>query len=221
MYKKPANKLVFLCLALYAMQSIKGLSMVDYLADLYNEFMVASETREAFSYQVMISLAYLLALALSIYRAHKNKELFSDFLSIAVVVTKYMLTTLLMEHVLMFIHNNDDVGNAQNIYLALSLLSVLSIYVLYKLHTRFSYQYGDLFFCVVKMSAALVLAHFFLWFKLVVLDIQHEFAWVHYVYSLIVLYISIALAIAMLFPDILRTRVGCIIGLYLPRGRYD
>lgn len=195
--------------------------MFDYLADLYNKFMFASETRQAFSLQVMISLAYLSALGLSMYRAHKNRELFSDFLSIAVVVTKYMLTTLLMEHVLMFIQSNHAVGNAQNIYLAVSAISIFSMYVLYKLHTRFSYQYGDLFFCVMKLSAVLAIAHFIIWFKFVVLDIQHEWAWVHYMYSLIVLYISIALAVAMLFPYILKTRLGCIIGLYLPRGRYD
>lgn len=195
--------------------------MFDYLADIYSEFMVASESRDAFSYQVIISIAYLLALILSMYRAHKNKELFSDFLSISVVVTKYMLTTLLMEHVLMYIQSNHTVGNAQNVYLALSFISLLSMFALYKLHTRFSYQYGALFFCVMKLSALLALAHFVLWFKFVVLDLQHEHAWVHYVYSSTVLYISIALAIAMLFPSILRTRIGCIIGLYLPRGRYD
>ena len=195
--------------------------MFDYLADLYNEFMFASETRKAFSLQVMISLSYLLALGLSMFRAHKNKELFSDFLAIVVVVTKYMLTTLLMEHVLMLIQSNHEVGNTQNIYLALSLLSALSMYVLYKLHDRFSYKYGDLFFCVMKLSALLSVIHFMLWFKFVVLDIQAAHAWVHYLYSALVLYISIALAVAMLFPYILRTRFGCIIGLYLPRGRYD
>ena len=195
--------------------------MFDYLTDLYNDFMFASESRDAFSLQVLISIAYLLALALSIYRAHKNRELFSDFLSIAVVVTKYMLTTLLMEHVLMYIQSSHAVGNAQNVYLALCSFSLLSMYVLYKLHTRFSYQYGNLFFCVMKLSTLLAVAHFVIWFKFVVLDIQSAHAWVHYLYSSTVLYISIALAIAMLFPDVLRTRLGCIIGLYLPRGRDD
>lgn len=73
----------------------------------------------------------------------------------------------------------------------------------------------------MKLSAVLAIAHFVIWVKFVALNIQVEHAYLHYVYSLIVLYISITLAIAMLFPYILKTRLGCIIGLYLPRGRYD
>ncbi|MFK3873056.1 hypothetical protein [Pseudoalteromonas rhizosphaerae] len=195
--------------------------MTTYLSDLYNNLLVATAEHKVFSLQVMISLCYLLALALSIYRANRNKELFSDFLSIAVVVTKYMLTTLLMEKVLMFVANSGRSDLAQNVYLALSSASVLSMFVLYYLHTRFSYKYGDLFFCVMKLSAVLAIAHFVIWVKFVVLNIQVEHEYLHYMYSFIVLYVSIVLAIAMLFPYILRTRFGCIIGLYLPRGRYD
>lgn len=120
--------------------------MITYISDLYNNLLVATAEHEVFSLQVIISLAYLLALILSMYRAHNNKELFSDFLSIAVVVSKYMLTTLLMEHVLMFVAETGRSDLAQNVYLALSSASVLSMLVLYYLHNRFSYQYGDLFF---------------------------------------------------------------------------
>ena len=77
--------------------------MFEYFAELYNKALLVSENREVFSYQVLISLSYLLALILSMVRAVKDKELFSDFLTIAVVVTKYMLTTLLMEYALTYI----------------------------------------------------------------------------------------------------------------------
>lgn len=191
--------------------------MLTYLYDLYNEFMFASETRNAFSLQVVISLSYLLALCLSIFRAFKNKELLSDFLSIAVVVSKYMLTTLMMEHILIFIQENHQVGNAQNVYLALCAFSLLSLFILYRLHTRFSYKYGELFFTVVRLTLVLSVAHLILWVKFVVLDIQEGFAVLHYLYSFTVLYISFVLGVVMLFPKILNTKLGDVLSLRLPR----
>ena len=49
--------------------------MFEYLAELYNKALLVSENREVFSYQVLISLSYLLALILSMVRAVKDKEL--------------------------------------------------------------------------------------------------------------------------------------------------
>jgi len=181
--------------------------MINYIIELYNEFMFASETRDAFSLQVVISLLYLFALVLSVFRAIKNRELFSDFLSIGVVVTKYLLTSLLMEKVLLYIHNSHAVENAQNVYLALCLFNLLSLWLLYLLHKKFSYKFGLLFFCVIKLTVVLSIAHFILWFKFVVLDIQAEHAYIHYMYSFIVLYISIVLAVVMLFPGLLKTKL--------------
>jgi len=192
--------------------------MINYIIELYNEFMFASETRDAFSLQVVISLLYLFALVLSVFRAIKNRELFSDFLSIGVVVTKYLLTSLLMEKVLLYIHNSHAVENAQNVYLALCLFNLLSLWLLYLLHKKFSYKFGLLFFCVIKLTVVLSIAHFILWFKFVVLDIQAEHAYIHYMYSFIVLYISIVLAVVMLFPDLLKTKLKLLLSPSWPFG---
>lgn len=192
--------------------------MINYIIELYNEFMFASETRDAFSLQVVISLLYLFALVLSVFRAIKNRELFSDFLSIGVVVTKYILTSLLMEKVLLYIHNSHAVENAQNVYLALCLFNLLSLWLLYLLHKKFSYKFGLLFFCVIKLTVVLSIAHFILWFKFVVLDIQAEHAYIHYMYSFIVLYISIVLAVVMLFPGLLKTQLKLLLSPSWPFG---
>lgn len=192
--------------------------MFEYLTNLYNELMFASETRHAFSIQVLISLSYLLALVASIIRAVKHTEIFSDFLCISVVVSKYMLTTLLMEHVLIYIQENHKVTNAQNIYLAVFAFNILSIFIVYRLHIRFSYKYGPLFFVVLRLTLVLALAHFILWFKFVVLDIQEGFAVLHYLYSFTVLYISGALGVLMLLPRLVNTRAGRVLSLQLPRG---
>ena len=192
--------------------------MINYIIELYNEFMFASETRDAFSLQVVISLLYLFALVLSVFRAIKNRELFSDFLSIGVVVTKYLLTSLLMEKVLLYIHNSHAVENAQNVYLALCLFNLLSLWLLYLLHKKFSYKFGLLFFCVIKLTIGLSIAHFILWFKFVVLDIQAEHAYIHYMYSFIVLYISIVLAVVMLFPGLLKTKLKLLLSPSWPFG---
>lgn len=192
--------------------------MFEYLTNLYNEFMFASETRHAFSIQVLISLSYLLALAASITRAIKHTEIFSDFLCISVVVSKYMLTALLMEHVLIYIQENHKVANAQNVYLGLCAFNILSIFIVYRLHIRFSYKYGPLFFAVVRLTAVLALAHFILWFKFVVLNAQEGFAVLHYLYSFTVLYISGVLGVLMLLPRLVNTRAGRVLSLQLPRG---
>jgi len=192
--------------------------MFEYLAELYNKALLVSENREVFSYQVLISLSYLLALILSMIRAVKDKELFSDFLTIAVVVTKYMLTTLLMEYALTYIQENHAVDNVQNVYLGLSATSLFSMYVLAKLHEKFSYKFGLLFFCVIKLTVVLSIAHFILWFKFVVLDIQAEHAYIHYMYSFIVLYISIVLAVVMLFPGLLKTKLRLLLSPSWPFG---
>ncbi len=193
--------------------------MLDYLAELYNEFLVVRSTHEVFSWQSVLALAYFVALVCSIYRAHYNKELFSDFLSISVVCVKYLFTSLLMERVLVYIADSGNWHSAQNVYLALFAINILSMYVAYWLHNQLSYKFGLLFFAVIKLTSLVAAAHFLLWFKLIVLDVQETFIWLHYIYSFIVLCVSSMLAIAMLFPNILRTRFGCIIGLSLPRGR--
>ncbi|MCK8127228.1 hypothetical protein MTF66_19605 [Pseudoalteromonas sp. 2CM39R] len=193
--------------------------MFEYLAELYSELLVVRATHKVFSWQSIIAFSYLLALILSIYRAHFNRERFSDFLSIAVVVVKYLLTSLLMERVLIYIETTGNWQAAQNVYLALFAINILSMFVVYLLHARLSYKFGGLFFAVLRITAALALSHFILWFKFVVLNIQEPYPWVHYTYSFVVLCLSAMLAVAMLFPNILLNRFGCIIGLSLPRGR--
>lgn len=193
--------------------------MFDYLAELYNEFLVVRSTHEVFSWQSLIALAYFIALVSSIYRAHFNRELFTDFLSIAVVCVKYLLTSLLMERVLVYIAETGNWHSAQNVYLALFAVNILSMYVVYWLHKQLSFKFGPLFFAVIKLTGLVAAAHFLLWLKVVVLDVQETYIFLHYIYSFIVLCASSLLAIAMLFPNVLRTRFGCIIGLSLPRGR--
>lgn len=184
---------------------------MQYLVDLYNEFLVATAAHEVFSTQVIIALCYTIALIHSIYRAYKHKELFSDFLSIAVVVSKYLLTSLLMEKVLLFVSESGRGDIAQNVYFFLAAFNVMSMAILYMLHTKLSYKFGNLFFCVIKLTTLLSFAHLILWFKLVVLNIQAEHAYVHYIYSFIVLYVSIALAIVMLFPRLLKTKLKVLV----------
>mgnify|MGYP006155099087 CR=1 FL=1 len=192
--------------------------MIEYFAQIYDRVMIASDYHEVFSLQVVISITYLLALFGSVFRAVNHNELFSNFLCISVVVTKYMLTALLMEHILLYIQENNRVDNAQDVYLGLCAFNMLSIFIVYRLHIRFSYKYGPLFFAVVRLTAVLALAHFILWFKFVVLNIQEGFAVLHYLYSFTVLYISGVLGVLMLLPRLVNTRAGRVLSLQLPRG---
>ncbi|MCF2915052.1 hypothetical protein L1266_02385 [Pseudoalteromonas sp. Cn5-37] len=192
--------------------------MFESIQNLYRELMVATENHQVISMQAIIAAMYVLAFATSLFRAIGNKELFSDFLSIATVVVKYAVTSLLMEYVLIFIAENQSIGNTQNIYFVACLINLISIYILYLLHTKFSYKFGLLFFCVIKLTVVLSIAHFILWFKFVVLDIQAEHAYIHYMYSFIVLYISIVLAVVMLFPGLLKTKLKLLLSPSWPFG---
>jgi len=90
---------------------------------------------------------------------------------------------------------------------------------MYKTHLLFSFVFAELFFKVNKLFFILSAFHFIIWVKFVVLDLQQEFSQLHYVYSFIVLYISLVLSFIMLFPDVLRTKFGCIVTFSLPRER--
>lgn len=184
---------------------------MQYLVDLYNELLVVTAVHKVFSVQVIIAISYAVALVLSFCRALRNRELFSDFLSIAVIVFKYQLTSLLMEKVLLYVQETGESGIAQNVYLSVAGINVLSLYILYKLHQHFSYKYGELFLSVFKLTIIVTAAHLIVWIKFVVLNIQEEHAYIHYIYSFIVLYVSIALAIVMLFPRLLKTKLKVLV----------
>ncbi|RJF37055.1 hypothetical protein [Pseudoalteromonas gelatinilytica] len=191
---------------------------MQYLVELYNELLVATAVHKVFSVQVIIAISYAVALVLSFYRALRNRELFSDFLSIAVVVFKYQLTSLLMEKVLIYVQETGESGIAQNVYLSVAGINLLSLYILYKLHQRFSYKYGELFLSVFKLTIVVTIAHLIVWVKFVVLNIQEEHAYIHYMYSFIVLYISIVLAVVMLFPGLLKTKLKLLLSPSWPFG---
>tara|TARA_B100001059_G_scaffold57168_1_gene52462 strand:- start:7762 stop:8346 length:585 start_codon:yes stop_codon:yes gene_type:complete len=192
---------------------------VEFLQELYNKWLVIKPYTDIFSFQAVIATGYLIALLNSLLRALKNKELFSNFITIASVCVNYLLTALLMEYALEYVKHHNSAASAQNVYLGFVIANFFMVLLMYKIHTLFSYKFTELFFKVVKLFVILTIAHFIIWVKFVVLDLQQEFSQLHYVYSFIVLYISLVLSFIMLFPDVLRTKFGCIVTFSLPRER--
>ena len=192
---------------------------MEFFENLYEKWMVIQPYTTAFSSQAVIATAFIIALINSLRKALANKELFSNFVTIAFVCVNYLITALLMEYVLAYVSNHSSAASAQNIYLVVTIINLATLYFMYKAHLVFSFVFSKLFFAVVKLFIILSAFHFVIWVKFVVLDLQQEFAQIHYVYSFIVLYISLVLSFIMLFPDVLRTKFGCIVTFSLPRDR--
>jgi len=192
---------------------------VEFLQELYDKWLVIKPYTDTFSFQAVIATSYLIALINSLRKALKEKEFFSNFITIANVCTNYLFTALMMEYALEYVKSHNSAASAQNVYLGFVIANSVMLFMMYKLHTTFSYKFNNLFFKVSKLFIILTLSHFIIWVKFVVLDLQQEFAQIHYVYSFIVLYISLVLSFIMLFPDVLRTKFGCIVTFSLPRDR--
>lgn len=192
---------------------------MDFIQELYEKWLVIKPYTTVFSSQAIIATAFLVALINSLRKAIKQRELFSNFITIAFVCANYLLTALLMEYALEYVKGHESAASAQNVYLGFVIANILTLFIMYKAHVALSYVFTPLYFAVNKLFLILSAFHFALWLKLVVLNLQQEFAQFHYLYSFIVLYISGVLAVIMLFPYILNTTFGCIFTFSLPRSR--
>ncbi|WP_405598948.1 MULTISPECIES: hypothetical protein [unclassified Pseudoalteromonas] len=199
-------------------KKIKGLK-VDFVQELYEKWLVIKPYTSVFSSQAIIATAFLIALINSLRKALKQNELFSNFITIAFVCANYLLTALMMEYVLDYVQRHESAASAQNVYLGFVIANVLTLFLMYKAHVSLSYVFTPLYVAVNKLFIILSIIHFALWAKLVGLNLQQEYAQFHYLYSFMVLYISIALAVIMIFPYILTTKFGCIFTLSLHRSR--
>lgn len=198
----------------------KRVSSVDFLQELYNKWLVIKPYTDTFSFQAVIATSYLIALLNSLRKALKEGEYFSNFITITSVCVNYLLTALMMEYALEYVKNHNSAAGAQNVYVGFVIANSIMLLAMYRIHIVFSYRFNELFFKVSKLFLILTFSHLIIWIKFVVLDLQQEFAHIHYLYSFIVLYISLVLSFIMLFPDVLRTKFGCIVTFSLPRDRH-
>ncbi|TMO02894.1 hypothetical protein [Pseudoalteromonas sp. S558] len=191
---------------------------MELIEELYNKWLVIKPYTSVFSSQAIIAAAFLIALINSLRKAINQKELLSNFITIAFVCINYLLTALLMEYVLGYVQNHNSAASAQNVYLGFILSNVLTLFLMYKAHIKLSYTFTPLYFAVNRLFIVLTACHLLLWVKLVVLNLQQEYEQFHYIYSFTVLYISFSLAVIMIFPYILKTKFGRILIFSSPRG---
>ena len=191
---------------------------MELLEALYTKWLVIKPYTSVLSSQSIIAVAFLIALINSIRKALAQKEQLSNFITIACVCANYLLTALLMEYTIDYVQNNSSAASAQNVYIGFIIANALTLLIMYKVHVKLSYVFSPLFFAVVKLFIILSAFHLLLWVKLVVLNIQQSYPQIHYIYSFMVLYISFALAISMIFPYILNTKLGRVLIFSLPRG---
>ena len=90
---------------------------MEFLQELYNKWLVIKPYTDTFSFQAVIATSYLIALINSLRKALKEKEFFSNFITIANVCANYLFTALMMEYALEYVKNHNSAANAQNVYL--------------------------------------------------------------------------------------------------------
>lgn len=186
---------------------------MDWLIELYNKLLVTRGQTDFFSPQTLIANLYIIALLVSMYKASKKRELFTNFIAITSVCVQYMLCAFVMEIAISYATKGGNLAIAQNAYLLLVIIAVAAFWISFKAHERWAFVYGNLFIVTNKLIAFLCIGHGLLWLKLAVLKIHNDFQWFHYFYSSFVLFISFALAFVMLFPSVLNTKLGRIMSL--------
>lgn len=175
---------------------------------IYNKLLIITPGSDVFSLQTLLLCFYVLALVLAIYRANKNNERLTDFITILTACIKYGITAVLVETFLDFIRlKNHTAHEAQMLYLYLFFINIFFVAILFYIHIKLSYVFGLLYQVVSRIFLFHGSLHLALWIKLYVFRLQAEFEILNYIYSFSVLYFSIALAIAMLHPRILNNSI--------------
>ena len=106
---------------------------MDFLQELYDKWLVIKPYTDTFSFQAIIATSYLIALVNSLRKALKEKEYFSNFITISSVCTNYLLTALMMEYALEYVKSHNSAANAQNVYLGFVIANSVTLFMMYKL----------------------------------------------------------------------------------------
>lgn len=141
---------------------------------------------------------YVLLFVLAIYNASNDKGRLTDFISTMLINIKYGLSALMMYFIVEGTNNGTlSPEISQHIYLIFSLTNMAFIYLLYKAHLKFTFEFGHLFSCVRDVFIWHGLLHFLLWTKIYVLSMGHELVFLNQLYSLLILYFNATLALGI------------------------
>lgn len=180
---------------------------MEFLTSIYENLLLLKPKKEMFSIQTVYAAMFVLAFILSIYKASKNRELFTNFITIACICFNYLLSAWLVQLIYNYAENNENIALTQHTYLAVIVLNFATWYLAYRMHLKQAFVFGELYIAVRRLLLILSLCHFLIWIKLVALKIQVEYAELNYAYTVMVNYISLSLGFIMMFPSILKTKV--------------
>lgn len=160
---------------------------------------------------VLTNIGFLPATALAMIRYNKNKETLSNLLTISVVSAVFIISAFEMELAMEYIREHHDKGSLRNILMVFASQSILSVMILYKLHTRKAYDIGPLFFHLSAIQIVFAIMHTLLWIKLNIPAWNQAFLVSHAAYSAFSLYLTATIQIACIFPKLINTRFKHII----------
>ena len=180
---------------------------MDLFTEIYNKLLVTQDTSDFLSPQTLIANFYIIALLISMYKAKKRREQLTNFIAITSVCVQYMLCAGLMQISINYALSGGNIGIAQFAYIGLVIIAILSFYIAYKAHLRYAFGFGQLFIVSNKLIALMCLGHIVIWVKLAVFKI-YDVLWLDVFYSTYVLALSFVLAVIMLAPKFLNSRLG-------------
>lgn len=180
---------------------------MEYLNFLYQKLLLLKPNQDGFSLQSLYAVMFIMAFILSMHKASKQRELFTNFIVIACICFNFLISAWMVQLAVDYASKSNNVANAQHIYLGFIILNGLTWSLMHSLHLRFAFIFGELYSSVNRILMLMSIVHFFLWLKLVPMNLQMEYVEIHYAYSFIISYLSLALGFIMMFPNTLKTKV--------------
>jgi hypothetical protein len=180
---------------------------MEYLNFLYQKLLLLKPNEDDLSLQTLYAVMFMMAFLASMYKASQRRELFTNFIVIACVCFNFLISAWMVQLALDYASKSNNVANAQHIYLGFIILNSLTWSLMYSLHIRFAFVFGELYSAVNRILMLMSLVHFLLWLKLVPMNLQMVYVELHYAYSFIISYLSLALGFIMMFPNTLKTKV--------------
>lgn len=184
--------------------------MYESLILLYESTFLASLNAEAFTLGALLSVIFTFAILYSSYLMIFKKESASHFITISFIGIYFLICSFITDYAVklsQIIH----IGDLRFIYLVFAVLNFLVGKLLYILHNLFCGFKSDLLHSSIDVLNLMAIFHLFIWLKVFVFDLGVEAPLLNVLYSFSIMYLSVALAITLLFPSILNTRLKILV----------
>ncbi|MBU2968747.1 hypothetical protein KO527_05215 [Pseudoalteromonas sp. C2R02] len=174
--------------------------MLDSLFYLYT-LASTSQNKNPTTWLMIFSALHALAFFLSYKRAQENKELLTNALTIGVISIKDVITSISYVVAINSIKTPDDIYTAQHIYGVMAAINIAALVILYKLHLKYAYTFGRLFFYELILTGILIVFRTVTWVKYRYFESYYEPAYYNLMYEIVIFCVVLLQCIVMFSPE--------------------